>query len=37
MNPIGVLLAVVAGLVAIVAVVGVYNSITTRMSRRECG
>ena len=32
MNPIGVLLAVVAGLVAIVAVVGVYNSITTRMS-----
>lgn len=33
MNPVGVLLAVVAGLVAIVAVVGVYNSITS--STRE--
>ncbi len=35
MNPIGVLLSVVAGLVAIVAVVGIYNGITTRLNEAE--
>ena len=35
MNPIGVLLAVVAGLVAIVAVVGIYNGITARLNEGE--
>ena len=35
MNPIGVLLSVVAGLVAIVAVVGIYNGITARLNQGE--
>ncbi len=35
MNPIGVLLSVVAGLFAIVAVVGIYNGITARLSEGE--
>ena len=35
MNPIGVLLSVVAGLVAIVAVVGIYNGITARLNEGE--
>ncbi len=35
MNPIGVLLSVVAGLVAIVGVVGIYNGITARLNEGE--
>lgn len=35
MNPIGVMLSVVAGLVAIVAVVGIYNGITARMDEGD--
>ena len=35
MNPVGVLLSVVAGLVAIVAVVGIYNGITARLNEGE--
>ena len=35
MNPIGVLLSVVAGLVAIVAVVGIYNGITSKLNEGE--
>lgn len=35
MNPIGVLLSVVAGLVAIVAVVGIYNRITASLNEGE--
>lgn len=35
MNPVGVLLSVVAGLVAIVAVVGIYNGINTRLNEGE--
>ncbi len=35
MNPVGVLLSVIAGLVAIVAVVGIYNGITARLNEGE--
>ena len=35
MNPVGVLLSVVAGLVAIVAVVGIYNGITASLKEGE--
>ncbi len=35
MNPVGVLLSVVAGLVAIVAVVGIYNGITANLKEGE--